>query len=95
MELELSPSAKEDLRQIFQYGTKHWIPSQAEAYLFKIKQTFSLLIQYPYLGVTRADLKMNIRSKVIAKHIIYYQITPDCIKIIRVLHQSQDPLKHI
>lgn len=51
---------------------------------------FLTLIDQPELGRMRNEIRSELRSLVYEKHIIFYRVMNDNIRIIRVLHGSRD-----
>jgi toxin ParE1/3/4 len=93
--LIVAPAAKNDLKDIYLYGTREWGQAQSESYLSAIKNQLWLLTEQPFIGVERAEISPEIRSLVIQSHTVFYRLTNRQIEIIRVLHGRQDPLHHI
>lgn len=93
--LIVAPAAKNDLKDIYQYGIREWGQAQSESYLSAIKNQLWLLTEQPFIGVERAELSLEIRSLAIQRHTLFYRLTTRQIEIIRVLHGRQDPLRHV
>jgi len=51
---------------------------------------FLTLIDQPELGRKRNEIRSELRSLVYEKHIIFYRVMNDNIRIIRLLHGSRD-----
>jgi toxin ParE1/3/4 len=92
--LVIAPAAKNDLKDIYQYGLRQWGPAQSDSYLSAIKNQLWLLTEQPLIGVERSELLPHIRSLPIQSHILFYRVTANQIEIIRVLHGRQDPQRH-
>jgi toxin ParE1/3/4 len=92
---ELTNEADADLEDIFDYTVKRHNQDQAIRYLSNIEDVFFQLCKHPNLGRLRNDIKENIFSFSIEKHIIFYKIDTDKLIIIRVLHGSRDMPKHL
>ncbi len=90
-QLVLSPAAQEDLREIYRYGLRHWGASQASKYLEKLKEHLWTLTEEPFIGRKRPELFPELRCFPIESHIVFYQVRPQKVEIIRVLHGQQDP----
>lgn len=88
----LSTEAQLDLEEIFEYSVQEFNLEQAIKYLQELENTFNLLISNPNIGIYRKELFWNLRSIVKNQHVIYYIIGNSNIRIIRVLHHSQDEL---
>lgn len=83
--------AKADLLAIGQHTHKRWGSVARKNYLMKIKGAFELLASQPRLGANRDDIRPGLQSFVLARHLIFFDLTEnDQIRIIRVLHQAMD-----
>ena len=94
-QLVIAPAAKTDLKDIYQYGLRQWGQNQSESYLEYIKEQFWTLTEQPLIGVDRSELLPGARSLPIESHTLFYRVTPDTLEIIRVLHDRQDPQRHL
>ncbi|WP_445765625.1 type II toxin-antitoxin system RelE/ParE family toxin [Rheinheimera sp.] len=93
--LVIAPAAKNDLKDIYQYGLRQWGQAQSNSYLSAIKNQLWLLTEQPLIGLERPELLPQIRSLPIQSHILFYRVTANQIEIIRVLHGRQDPQRHM
>ena len=94
-QLVIAPAAKDDLKDIYQYGLSRWGQLQSDNYLENLKSQLWLLTEQPLLGVERPDLFPSIRSLPIESHILFYSMNGNKIEVIRVLHGRQDPKKQL
>jgi toxin ParE1/3/4 len=94
-QLVIAPAAKNDLKDIYQYGLRQWGQAQSESYLSTIKNQFWLLTQQPLMGTERPELLPDTRSLPIESHTLFYRVTANRVEIIRVLHGRQDPQRHL
>mgnify|MGYP001823799434 FL=1 len=94
-QLVIAPAAKNDLKEIYQYGLRQWGQSQSESYLSTIKKQFWLLTQQPLMGTERPELLPDTRSLPIESHTLFYRVTANRVEIIRLLHGRQDPQRHL
>lgn len=90
----LSEIADKDLEDIFDYTLDEFGFDQAERYLLELEKTFQNLLLNPQLGKKRDEIKKGLYSLPKDNHIIFYRILHNHIKIIRVLHGSQDIPKY-
>jgi toxin ParE1/3/4 len=93
--LVIAPAAKNDLKDIYQYGLRQWGQAQSESYLSTIKNQFWLLTQQPLMGTERPELLPDARSLPIESHTLFYRVTANRVEIIRVLHGRQDPQRYL
>jgi toxin ParE1/3/4 len=94
-QLVIAPAAKNDLKDICQYGLRQWGQAQSESYLSTIKNQFWLLTQQPLMGTERPELLPDTRSLPIESHTLFYRVTANRVEIIRVLHGRQDPQRYL
>ncbi len=73
-QLIIAPAAKNDLRDIYQYGLQQWGQTQSDNYLSTIKKQFWLLTQQPLMGIERSEIAANIRSLSLKKHTLFYRV---------------------
>jgi len=91
--LNLTEKAEQDLNAIYAYSLKQWGQKQANSYFFQIEKMFYLLLDNPYLGKSRNELKQGYRSLLIKKHTIFYSVNNEHVNILRVLHTRMDVKK--
>jgi toxin ParE1/3/4 len=94
-QLVIAPAARNDLKEIYQYGLRQWGQAQSESYLSTIKNQFWLLTQQPLMGTERSELLPDARSLPIESHTLFYRVTANRVEIIRVLHGRQDTKLHL
>jgi toxin ParE1/3/4 len=93
--LVISPLARDDLIEIYQYGIRNWGASQAGEYLDKLKANFWDLTEQPRIGLERDDLLPDMRSFPIESHMVFYRLQQTQVEIVRILHGRQDPHRHL
>jgi toxin ParE1/3/4 len=87
---KLSIDADLDLEEIFDYTeTKHNF-NQAVTYLTDLENVFKNLVIHPEVGRQRNEIKMGLFSITEQKHVIFYRILENDLRILRVLHGSKD-----
>ena len=90
----LSEIADKDLEDIFDYTFDEFGFEQAEKYLLEIEEIFQNLIINPQIGKKRDEIKQGLYSFPKDNHIIFYRILDNHIRVVRVLHGSQDIPKY-
>jgi len=90
----LSPKAKNDISIIFDYTVKEFNFDKAVIYTRDFKEVFNSLLFIPTLGLDRSEIKKGLYSISKNKHVIFYRVFKDSIRIVRVLHGSRDLPKH-
>jgi toxin ParE1/3/4 len=73
----------------------NWGQQQADFYLEQLEQAFYSLLDNPYLGKSRDDIKAGYHSLVIEKHIIFYRLTNEKLEVMRILHCRMDVALHL
>lgn len=88
-ELFVLPQALDDLEAIFAYGVQAFGRDNAIIFLQKFQQSFSVLCQFD-LGTSCEDIAPNLFRYVMGHYVIFFTRTSELVKIVRVLHGSQD-----
>ncbi len=94
-QLVITPAARNDLKDIYQYGLRLWGKTRSNSYLTAIKDQFWSLTEQPLMGIERSELLPDARSLPIQSHTLFYRIASNRIEIIRILHSRQDPQRHL
>ena len=94
-QLVITPAAKNDLKEIYQYGLRQWGQAQSDSYLTAVKDQFWSLTEHSLMGVECRELLPDTRSLIIHSHTIFYRVTTGKVEIIRVLHSRQDVYRHL
>lgn len=79
-------SAESDLIDIWRYSFEQWGELQADKYLDELDSE---------IGMKRDYVRVGYRVLFVGSHAVYYTVTPDTVHIIRVLHGSMDPDRHL
>jgi len=87
--------AEHDLQDIIDYTLQQWGASQAYQYIDGLENQGQLLANNPNLGIQRDAIYKGLLSFPYESHILFYVKNSSGITIIRVLHQSMGPLKHL
>ena len=87
---ELSSEADQDISTIFDYTESEYGLQKAIEYTTSFKHAFSQLSQEPELGRARNEIRNGLRSLIQNKHVIFYRILSEHIRIVRVLHSRSD-----
>ncbi len=88
-QLVISPAAKNDLKDVYQYGLRLWRQAQSARYLTTIRDLFWSLTEQPLMGNEHPKLLPDTRSLPVESHTLFYRVTPNQIEVIRVLHSRQ------
>lgn len=71
LKIRLSETAETDIEEIWRYKLSIWGLNQAEKYTTQIEQSLHLLLDNPYLGQARPEIKQGYRSLQVEKHLIF------------------------
>ncbi|HCH24175.1 MAG TPA: hypothetical protein DE179_07750 [Oceanospirillaceae bacterium] len=93
--LEISQQAQNDLEDIYLYSLQEHGELFADNYMGRLDQAIKSLLQHPKQGQNQSIIRTGIRRMVTSHHAIYYRITHDTIRLLRILHQSRDPGRHL
>lgn len=93
--LVLSRRAQGDISAILRYTAERWGMPQLLAYRQKLDQALQRLRQDPLLGKVDQSLPETYRLWLVGSHVIVYRLKPDCIQVIRVLHQRMMVARHL
>ena len=88
--LIISPAARDDLQDIFEFSAQTWGRQSAEEYLDRLSQHIHKLLAAPRLGISRDDILPGLRSTRLARHVVFYRIEQKRVEVIRVLSERQD-----
>jgi len=86
----LTPNAKTDLQQIWNYSFEVWGEQQADEYIFEFFNRFEWLCNQPLVGKHRPEIKAGYYSYIQADHVIFYQIINNGVAVIGIPHQAMD-----
>jgi toxin ParE1/3/4 len=95
LKYRLTPTAKSDFVEIWNYSVETWGLKQAEKYLQDIEDTLNQLAANPELGRQRPEIASGYYSFPAQKHIIFYLISDSYIDIIGILHGKMDIDKNL
>lgn len=87
---ELSLPAEKDLEDVFSYTDEEYGSDQAIKYLTELDDVFQQLVENPELGRERNEIKKGLRSFPKNKHVVFYRILKEHIRIVRILHGNRD-----
>jgi toxin ParE1/3/4 len=92
MRIRISPQARADLDELWLYMAKEsGSETLATRVVGAMADKFALFSRFPFIGRTlESAQRPNVRSFPVDKHVIFYSIRPNEIRILRVIHASQD-----
>jgi toxin ParE1/3/4 len=92
MRVRISPQARADLDELWLYIAKEsGSETLATRVVGALADKFALFSKFPFIGRTlESAQRPDVRSFPVDKHIIFYSIKPNEIRILRIIHSSQD-----
>lgn len=92
----LSPAARADLDDIFDYTAQQWGLDQAETYVRGLQHAIERAAADPRIGHSCDEIRPGYRKLAAGSHTLYYRLTADgAVDIVRILHQRMDVDRHI
>ncbi|MGH9606380.1 MAG: type II toxin-antitoxin system RelE/ParE family toxin [Terracidiphilus sp.] len=91
--VHISAEAQADIDGIAEYTTSQWGWRQTDIYLAELEDGFDLLARNPSIGRPCDSIQPGLRRFEAGRHVAFYRVEPDGIRIVRVLHQQMIPTK--
>ena len=91
----LSPAARADVEEIWDYTLRHWGEAQAERYMRNIGDACEALGNGTPTGRSAEDIRAGYRKAAAGSHVMFYRVRADVVEIVRILHRSMDVGRHI
>lgn len=92
---ELSQAAASDLAALAEYTIERWGNEQARHYIEALQARLTQLAHQPRLGRARDELAPRLLSVPFESHVIFSMETEFGIVVVRILHDRQDPFRHL
>lgn len=86
----LSKAADVDLEDIFDFTLEKFGLEQAVSYVSGFDDTFEIISRNPEIGRERKEIREQLHSLAKDKHVIFYRVLSNHIRIVRILHGSRD-----
>jgi len=93
--VELTQDADDDLSDIYRYTLETYGETQAGAYFADISDALAALGENADKGPERPDIRAGLRSLPVNKHILFYRVLTDRIRVLRVLSMRRDARRHL
>ncbi|NKE73677.1 type II toxin-antitoxin system RelE/ParE family toxin [Candidatus Manganitrophus noduliformans] len=87
------PLALADLSEIWSYIAED-NAAKADDLLQLIEAKFNMLAEQPMMGRLRDELAPKLRSFPVGRYVIFYEVIPKGIVVVRVLHAAMDVGAH-
>lgn len=92
----LSPAARADLEQIWDYTLERWGAQQAEDYLRDLVAGIERASANPLIGRACDDIRPGYRKLPAGSHVVFYRTTAEgVVDVVRVLHRRMDVDRHL
>lgn len=91
----LSPRARIDLDQIWEFSAKRWGQTRAESYIRELWQGIEYVAADARRGQSCDDVRPGYRKHAVVSHVIFYRLTVDGIDVVRILHARMDFDQHL
>jgi toxin ParE1/3/4 len=86
----LSKAADADLEDIFDFTLEEFGLDQAISYVSGFDNTFETISENPDIGRERKEIRKDLRSLSKDKHVVFYRVLDNHIRVVRILHGSRD-----
>ena len=87
--LIFSPSARQDLTEIFDFIARDK-PVAASKWIDLIEEKCKLMAETPEFGEKRPEFGANIRSSLVGRYVIFYRTIVSGIEVVRVISGDRD-----
>ncbi len=91
----LSPRARADLDEIWNYTVERWGADQAETYVRSIQSAIEMLAADPRRGQPIPAVRPGYWKYPTGSHVIFFRIIRDGIDVVRILHGRMDFGRHL
>ncbi len=91
----LSPKAKSDLSEIWDYSLAQWGVNQAEKYIRELWAEIEKQASDPTTSIDIGDVMRGYRKTRSGSHVIFFKQTKDGIDVVRILYKKMDFDRHL
>ena len=91
----LSPRARGDLEDIWDYTIKRWGLDQAEFYIRQLWQHIDAAARWPTIGRACPEVRAGYYKYSSGSHILFYRRVEGGIDVVRILHKRMDFGQHL
>ncbi len=92
--VRLADEAKADLREIGRFSRAAWGVERTRIYLAALNGKMWGLLENPLRGSRREDID-DLRSVRSGRHVVFYEVTQDGVRVLRILHDQMDHPIHL
>ena len=92
----LSPAARADLSDIWDYSARNWGEEQADRYVLAIRDACATLADGRRRGHAIDGIRPGYGKLAVQSHFLFYRLTDaKLIDVVRILHQRMDVAAHL
>ncbi|MGI8486499.1 MAG: type II toxin-antitoxin system RelE/ParE family toxin [Thermomicrobiales bacterium] len=95
MTFTITPEARRDLDDIWEYTARRWNVDQADEYISSFVETLNDLADNTIHGRKVDFLLLGYFKYPIGSHVAYYRFQSNVLDLVRVLHKRMDASRHI
>ena len=95
MKYQLTDKADKDVEEILEYSVMNFGAKQAQHYFEALKECIELLADNPEIGHSADEILPDYLRFPFESHVIFYKVFSSSILVVRILHESMDPERHI
>jgi len=85
-----SQDALADLSEIWTYYAQAAGPTVADAIVKKIDDACGILVEHPFAGRARDEIRPGVRCIIVPPHVVFYRVTNNAAQITRVFDGRRD-----
>jgi len=93
--ITLTPKAKADLDDIWNFTFARWGMGQAEKYVRDLWAAMEKQVNDLPNSIDIGDVRSGYRKVHAGSHVIFFKVTLDGIDVVRILHQRMDFNRHL
>lgn len=90
LRLELTPAARHDLDDIWDYSARTWSAAQAARYLRGLQALLQTLQDFPGLARERPEFTPPVRLHSYRRHLVVYRVDANALIVLRILHTRRN-----
>ena len=91
----LSPRARSDLNEIWDYTAHHWGLDQAETYIRMLWRDIETLAANPAIGRPCPEIRTGYHKFRSGSHVIFFRLNNGGLDVVRILHGRMDFDQHL
>ena len=91
----LSPRAKADLEEIWDYSAAQWGEDRSERYIREVWRAIKQVAKKPRRGQSCDEIRAGYFKYAVGSHCLFYRLVPNGIDVVRILHQRMDFERHL